>query len=454
MGILIDITLWGWIPVVLTLFSILPARRAVIVAYLVAWLFLPVAGYDLPGFTNYNKTTATTVGVLLGALIFDADRLRSFRPSLLDVPMLVFCVSPLFSSLGNDLGLYDGLSAALYKTLTWGLPWLTGRLYFGSLEGIREFGLAMVLGGLVYVPLCWWEIRMSPQLHIDVYGFIQHGFEQTRRGGGFRPMVFMHHGLMLGMFMACSALTAVQFWISGVRRDLFGVPMWSIAAVLVVTAVMCKSTGATLLMCAAIAGLLVMRRWKTALPVVLMLVIPVVWLSTRATGLWDGNEAIEVARLISEDRAGSLQFRIDAENRLSEHALNRPFLGWGAWGRNFVPEEPGSDRMVIADGLWILTLGTQGLLGLIALYVAGLLPLFAFARRYHPRHWHERSLGAAAVFALIVGLFMIDNLVNDMFNPLYVLAAGGVIGCSLRRKPFVKQTSRHRIRVTLPVRSA
>ena len=187
MNALIPITLFGWIPVVVVLFSLLPARKAVITAYLCAWLFLPIAGYELPGFTNYNKITATTVGVLLGILIYDADRLRKFQVSWMDLPMFCFCLSPLLSSVSNGLGVYDGASGASFKLLTWGLPYFTGRLYFSSLQGMRDLGYFMVLGGLIYVPLCLWEVRMSPQLHSNVYGIAQHSFDQTRRGGGFRP---------------------------------------------------------------------------------------------------------------------------------------------------------------------------------------------------------------------------------------------------------------------------
>ena len=42
MGFLTPISMFGWIPVVLVLFAILPARRAVIFSFLFAWLFLPM----------------------------------------------------------------------------------------------------------------------------------------------------------------------------------------------------------------------------------------------------------------------------------------------------------------------------------------------------------------------------------------------------------------------------
>lgn len=450
MGPLIPLTLFGWIPVVLIAFSILPPRRAVIAAYLVAWLFLPVAGYNLQGFTDYNKITATTIGVMLGIVIFDPDRLRAFRPSWLDLPILIFCISPFFSSIANNLGARDGVSGALYKSLTWGLPWLTGRLYFCSLQGARDLAKAVVLGGLVYVPLCLWEIRMSPHLHTNVYGFMQHGFGQTRRGGGFRPMVFMNHGLMLSLFMATTALCAFQLWFSRTVKGLFGLPISWIALVLVATTVLCKSSGATLLLFGACAVMYCAKRWQWSWPVFLMIVGPGLWVATRVSGAWDGQEAIEFAQMISDDRAGSMKFRIDAENLLAEHAMHRPLFGWGTWGRNFIPDGPDSDRMVVADGLWILTFGTQGLVGVLSLFLAGLLPVFVFARRYPPRVWHEPAVSGAAVLAVAVTIYMIDNVVNAMVNPIFMLMAGGIAGTALRRKPLVKHTAPDRIKVSVP----
>ena len=59
----------------------------------------------------------------------------------------------------------------------------------------RTLLISIFIGGLLYVPLCLFEIRMSPQLHKLVYGFHQHIFAQTFRFEGWRPTVFLQHGL-------------------------------------------------------------------------------------------------------------------------------------------------------------------------------------------------------------------------------------------------------------------
>ena len=101
---------------------------------------------------DYSKNTAATVGMMLGTLIFGPGRLLKFCPRWFDLPMLLWCLCGIVTSLQNGLGIYDGLSDALTVTITWGMPYLFGRLYFGDPEGLRTFITSMFIGGLCYVP--------------------------------------------------------------------------------------------------------------------------------------------------------------------------------------------------------------------------------------------------------------------------------------------------------------
>src|SRR5688572_19293095 len=143
MGFLVPFTLFGWIPFVILLFVVLPPRRAVIASFLLAWLFLPMAGYGVPGLPDYTKMSATTFGVLIGAALFDTDRLLSWRPKWVDLPMMLYCTSPVMSSYLNGLGLYDGVSQVVNQWIIWGLPYLIGRIYFTDLEGLRELAVGI-----------------------------------------------------------------------------------------------------------------------------------------------------------------------------------------------------------------------------------------------------------------------------------------------------------------------
>ncbi len=114
MTFLVPLTLYGWIPVVLILFMLMPPRRAVIAAFLVAWLFLPSGiEFKIKALPDYTKMSATVVGVILAASIFDPDRLLKFRPRWVDIPAAVFCLSHFITSILNQIdgsGFYDGMS--------------------------------------------------------------------------------------------------------------------------------------------------------------------------------------------------------------------------------------------------------------------------------------------------------------------------------------------------------
>ena len=68
------------------------------------------------------------------------------------------------------------------------------------------------------MPLCLYEIRMSPQLHYLVYGFYPSFFGMSVRFGGYRPTVFLQHGLAVGMWMTSASLVGVWLWYSRASR--------------------------------------------------------------------------------------------------------------------------------------------------------------------------------------------------------------------------------------------
>ncbi|MBV5327317.1 MAG: hypothetical protein JZU65_06720, partial [Chlorobium sp.] len=84
----------------------------------------------------------------------------------------------------------------------WGVPFLAGRIYFKDESTIKDLHRGIIIGGLIYMVLCLYEIRMSPQLNNMLYGFFPHSWVQHLRYGGFRPIVFMQHGLMVALWMA------------------------------------------------------------------------------------------------------------------------------------------------------------------------------------------------------------------------------------------------------------
>ncbi len=107
--------------------------------------------------------------------------------------------------------------------------------------------------------------------------------------------------------------------------------------------------------------------------------------------------------------------------------MQRPVFGWGGWGRARVHDENDKD-VSVTDGLWIIALGNHGVVGLVSHVAILTLPLLILAARCPARRWNDPDVAPAATLAVLLVLYMIDNLSNAMFNPIYYLAAGALLG--------------------------
>jgi len=436
-NLLVSIALFGWIPVVFFLFLLLPPKRAVSTSLLVGWLFLPVASYSLQGFLDYSKITATCLIVFLAAALLDKDkRLWNFRPTRFDLPMLVWCLCPLATALSNNLGVYDGISAVIQQTILWGLPYVMGRAYFGDFKGLRELAVVLLIGGLIYIPLCLYEIRMSPQLHSTIYGFHQHNFSQTMRFGGWRPTVFLQHGLAVGLFMCMTSLIGTWLWYRMPSRIFPGRSVGWLIVLLLITSVLVKSSGALVLFALGLLVLFLSTMLRTRVLAVLLLLSFPLYIAARTVGGWSGDQLLALAQLSgSEERVESLLTRLRSEYYLMERAKLQPLLGWGGWDRSLVGNEnhivktrEGLLVKVIPDSFWIIIFGMYGLVGLASITIVLLIPLLLLIRRFPASSWATPEIAPVAVLTITLGLYMLDNLMNDMVNPLFILAAGGVTG--------------------------
>ena len=211
------------VPIVFCLFKIYAPRKAVIISFIGGLLFLPErAGFRLPLIPDYQGMVATCYGIVLAILVYDFQRLKDFKLGWIDLPMLIWCICPIFSSISNDLGTYDGVNEAITQTVTWGLPYFLGRFYLNTLTALEELAINIIKGGMIYVPLCIYEGRMSPQLHNMLYGYYPPSFRHCSIlpfGRLQKPMVFMEHGLMVGMWMMMVTLVGFGY---GKQKQLTG----------------------------------------------------------------------------------------------------------------------------------------------------------------------------------------------------------------------------------------
>lgn len=428
----VPLTMFGWPVIVALLFALLPSRRAVLLSLLLAWLFLPMASFKVPGIPDYTKVTATEVGIVFGTILFDPNRFFALRFKWIDLPMAIWCFWPLATSIHNGLGVYDGISSIFTHTMDWGAPYVIGRGYFGDIEGLRDLAVAILIGGLIYVPLCWFEIILSPQLHNWIYGYHQAPMFGTHRYGGFRPLVFMQNGLAVGLWMVEASIIAIWLWYTKSLSRIHRIPMGALALILFITAVGCKSTGALCLLLIGLALLYICRRVRSSIPLFIFILLIPTYIGMRLKHeiTPDGTGAF-LSNFFEASRANSFVFRIKNEELLSEKAMQEPIFGWGGWGRSEIKSDSGQ-RLSITDSLWIIALGHNGLVGLISLFTAMLMPACLAWRRYPPNSSADLGLASLQVISIIQILFAVDCLSNAMINPIYLVAIGGVTSLLVR----------------------
>lgn len=442
---LVSLILYSWIPIVLLIYLMYPANRAVIISFIAAWLFLPVAIILLPGIPNLTKMSATSYGVLLATVVYDIGRFQNFRFKWIDIPMALWCLAPFISSITNGLGAYDGFSSVLTTVVTWGIPYFLGRLYLGSLDGLKQLAIGIFIGALIYVPFCIYEARMFASLHVIVYGMdTGRDWLQAIRYGGYRPQVFMEHGLMLGVWLMTACIMGLVFWKTGLLKTVWNLPIGLLMAILLFTFVYARSTGAYALFLLGTIFLWMGWKFRTALGIWVVIACACIYLYLGVTNTLPRDEIIAgMSQVFSADRVQSVEFRFDNEKILSERASQQMLFGWGGFGRNRVFDEYGKDTTV-TDSLWIIAYGINGLFGLISLMSAILLPSVAFLWRYPAKLWQHPNVAPAAALAICVILYMLDCVLNAMVNPIFMLASGGIASVVVQSKrvPVIKRRYR------------
>jgi hypothetical protein len=418
--------MFGWPVVVIVLFLSMHPRRAVIVGVLGAWMFLPMASYRLPGLPDITKMSTTCAGIVLGAMLVDMRPFMRLRWSWVDMFMMVWLLVPLASSTSAGYGLYEGISGAIDQTIWWGLPYLAGRLYFGNVDGLRELAVGIFIGGLLYTPLVLFEVRMSPQLHRWVYGFYQHEFYQSWRGDGWRPTVFMQHGLAVAMFMSTAAVCGLWLWWVGRLRVMRGMPVWILAFGLVCVSAACRSSYALILMILGIAVLVTSRYLRTRALLAAIILIAPAYIVARTVGGWDAGLLQTVSSAMGDGRQGSLGTRLHSEDICWHWLHGHEALGRGRFD-GIQATVPTGDKF-IPDGMWIIALAKNGLIGTAAMFGVLLLPFARLLSKFRTKELFSAEFAGALVMGTVLALYALDCLLNAMLNPIYLLAAGGLSG--------------------------
>jgi tetratricopeptide (TPR) repeat protein len=154
----------------------------------------------------------------------------------------------------------------------------------------------------------------------------------------------------------------------------------------------------------------------------------------RISQAWTGEQAVELAASwINPERAQSLEWRFKCEDLMIRRANEQPTFGWGGWGRNEAYFGDEHTKKAALDGLWIITLGQKGRLGLTMFFASLLLPAILFIRRFPARMWGDPLVAAGALAAVLLTIDTIDLLLNGFVNIIYLVLAGGLASLEPRQ---------------------
>ncbi len=455
------IAVFSWPLAVYLLFRYLPRVEALCWSILGGYLLLPTrAGVDLPLVPAIDKDVvpALTAALMLalGMGLRAADEVETAagrgapggRPGWLNpfLPLFVLLLmSPLITVLTNSeplsygplylpgLRIYD--AASIIGRLAFSaLPFILAMRYLASPESHVTLLKVIVVGMLIYSLPALFEIRMSPQLNVMFFGFFPHEFQQHMRAGGFRPVVFLHHGLWLSLIFCMAVIAAAALWRQRIR-DGARAGQWLFAGIyLLLVLFLSNSLGAfvlALLLAPAVLFLGLRGQFLLAgVIAVVVLVYPVM----RSAGLIPVDFILEQAGKVSAERAQSFEFRLDNEDMLGAWAAQKPFAGWGIWGRNEVYDPETGRSLTVTDGYWIIVIGVFGWLGYIAQFGLFTLPtiLLAFGRRAAAA---AAATPATAGLSVVLATNLIDLLPNATLSPITWLIGGAIAGHVLYRAP-------------------
>ena len=446
--------MFGWPLVCVALFTQLRFEKAVVWSMLGGFILLPSSfEIDTHILPPLDKMGVTSLATLLLCWVFGSNAPQPRRSIGLYLLGGLLVLSPLLSSLNNSEELralkasipgFYPLTALKYcgRNLLMIVPMYIGSRFLASDYGRSVLLKALPTAMLFYSLPMLFEIRMSPQLHRWVYGYFPHvSFAQQMRGGGFRPVVFFPHGLALALFTSLALLAALV--LVRKRERIFGQHAGLIAAYLAGLLALCKTLSAAIY-AGVLAPVILFTRPRTWIKIACAAsLVACAYPFLRNNGLAPTQLVSQAASAVSADRMKSFQVRVENEEALLAKANQKPWFGWGGWGRNRIYDRWTGQDISVTDGGWIIEYGCWGWAGYLALY--GLLAFALFrAHRATGKEITPENLTRGGL-ALLLDVCIVDSIPNSAsLSWVFVLAGSIASVAKARRKSLVRPEAKAR----------
>lgn len=424
-----------WFFVAILLFRLFRPPMAATLTLLGGALFLPNGvGVDWPLLPPIGKEGVASIACIGCCLAFAMPSLRRARlgrgPEILLVGLAIATGVTVYTNLGphfyGPVNATDFVARVIGQLLRWGVPFIVGRALFSRSRDARDLLVVLAIAGVAYSLFILVELRLSPQFHRWTYGFHQHMYSQVLRDGGYRPQVFMRHGLHVSLFVLMSLSATLT--LTRLRYSFFGVPAAVVGVYLTVILVFCKSLGS--IAYSLFIGPLVLLaspRLQMRAAVVLALLI-VAYPLIRGSDLVPTTAVADFAESVAgERRVQSLTYRLETEDAMIEQIKTHLWFGFSNVGRAMLRDADTGRVLRSFDGFWIVSLTEGGVVELICIFGLLLIPVFrawqAFPRIRSPM---ERALVAG--LSLMVTINVVDLLPNSTTEGYLTLLSGALAG--------------------------
>lgn len=297
------------------------------------------------------------------------------------------------------------------------LPFTIALQLIRSYENQLELLRLLVIAGLLYSILIVFEIRMSPQLHKWIYGFFPNDWAQQIRYGGFRPVVFLGHGLWVSMFLvaALGASLILSHLKVAVTKNFNSL----IVGFFIILLYFSKGFGAIILASIFFVVTKVIYRMSQKIAIIIA-TLAIFYPLLCIMDIFPHQYLIDLVEPINIRQAGSLQYRFNQETLLLERATEKYIFGWGGWDRYKLPDS-------VTDGYWIILFGKYGLIGFISIFGLMFISIWK-AANIKMESIQKVECKLLGMHGLLLSLIMVDQLPNASINPLFWFMFGALVG--------------------------
>ncbi len=443
---MLHLGLLGFIPLGVHFFGRFRPERAALLLMFAAMLFMPERfNYDAPLIPPIDKRSLPYL--LLTALLFfkAPKKLKNMKLGRgPDVFLFLMMAAGFMTVQTNQDALIYGTAVQTYlpalkpkDAITFiaidlfncAMPFVLGRILLKTERDAKEFLKVFATFGLIYAGFCLIEVRLSPNVHNWTYGFPPHyDFMQTRRWGGWRPQVYMAHGLACSLFM-CNAMLATVHLAKHEKklRMLKSLPVKFASGIMFVLLILCKSTGA-IVYGLIMVPVLMFTSAKTRVRMVFAFALFIgIYPMSRSLDFFPTEDLLVFATKFNRDRAASMDFRFRNEDMLGDKARQRILWGWGGYHRNAVFDDFWGKAISVADGWWISSFGQRGVAGMATGLAILLSPLMVGFFNFK-KIKNKKSREHFSTIMVIHMLYTLDLLPNGLFTNFPFFTAGIVYG--------------------------